>query len=169
MLPAPPSISNQSNQIATVLDEWASPRGGKAVVVSTVTASWIQSYQSSQKPLIMIYYMGQISRGDFSVMNRNHRVDRGWKVVVKRGRGFNSIRGDSLTETVGNMEPFTDSVEAIELLCRTMIGISEEIPIDYKSTTNTSKSAEIIDEFTIMFGTANDLPAIQRIPSQPAN
>ncbi len=168
-LPAPVSISNQANQIQTVLETWAQPKGGTAVVASNTTDAWVQSYQSSQKPLILISYLGEQSRGDFSVANRNHRVDRAWSVLVKRGRGFNANRGDSLIETKFNAEPFYDSVETVRELLRCMIGISEEIPIDYRAIRAKSQGSDIIDAYEISFSTANDIPAIQRIPSQPAN
>lgn len=171
MLPAPPSISNQAGQIQAVLDGWAAPKGGSAQVASNLTDKWLQSYQSSQKPLILITYTGEQSRGDFSVANRNHRVDRSWSVLIKRGRGFSANRGDSLNKTVGSIEPFYDSVEAIRELLRCMVGISEEIPIDYKSIRPIGQSGgEIIDSYVIEFSTANDIPAIMAInPNQPTN
>lgn len=166
-LPAPVSISNQASQIVAQLNTWASANGGIAVLASNLKDNWQQSYQSSQKPMLIVNYMGEQSRGDFSVANRNHRVDRKWGVLIKRGRGFLVNRGDSLN--VGNQqaEPFYDSVERVRELLRCMIGISEEIPIDYASIKPVHQGSEIIDSYQIEFSTANDIPAIQQFNSNP--
>ncbi len=166
-LPAPIKISDQSNQIQVVLGTWATPRGGVASVVSNLREMWNQASQSSQKPRILICYNGESSRGDFSVANRNHRVDREWQIAVTRGRGFSANRGDSLSETVGNAEPFYDSVETIRDMFRTMIGISEEIPIDYRDIKPMQLGDLVIDGYVIKATTANDIPGIQRIPPIP--
>lgn len=166
-LPAPVSISNQASQIVARLSQWAEPLGGIAIVASNLKDNWKQSYQSSQKPLILVAYMGEDSRGDFPVMNRNHRVDRKWSVIIKRGRGFLVNRGDSLNVGNQQVEPFYDSVEKIRELLRTMIGISEEIPIDYRSIRPVSQNSEIIDSFEILLTTANDIPAIQQFNPNP--
>jgi hypothetical protein len=114
-----------------------------------------------------VCYNGENSRGDFSVANRLHRVDRQWIVAVTRGRGWSSNRGDSLYKTVGNSDPLYDVVEEVRELLRCMIGISEEFPIDFKRISPMNAVNKALDAYAIEFSTANDIPAIIPSPNNP--
>jgi hypothetical protein len=159
-LPAPIAISDQANAIAAWLNQWAQPKGGTAAVVSNLRDLWNQASLSSQKPRILICFNGATARGDFAHIAPWHREDRHWLVAITRGRGFNANRGDSLTEQTGDAEPFYDSVETVRDLLRRMIGISEEILIDYRSIKPMQLGNLVVDGFTIELSTANDVPLI---------
>ena len=158
-LTAPVSISNQAGQIALVLQGYAQSAGGVADVVSNLRDLWFQASQSSQKPRILICYNGESARGDFSVANYNHRVDRQWIVAVTRGRGWLANRGDSLYKTT-TQDPLYDVVEEVRELLRCMIGISEEFPIDFKRISPMNSQNKALDAYAIEFSTANDIPEI---------
>jgi hypothetical protein len=169
-LSAPLKVSDQALIIQQVLQSWAEPKGGVAVVASNLRDFWKQAATSSQKPRILICYNGDNSRGDFAHANDWHRVDRQWIVAVTRGRGFTANRGDTLSTTVGNMEPFYDSVEAVRDQIRTILNISEELPtVDYKSTKAMQLGDLVVDGYTIEFSCANDIPMILTQPDNSPN
>ena len=156
----PPAISAQCQQIVDVLKPYATKSGGFADMVSNLQMLWAQASMADDRPRILVCYNGENLRGDFSVASFNHRVDRQWIVAVTRGRGWSANRGDSLYKTVGNADPFYDVVEEVRELIRTMIGISEEFPLDYKRISPMSSGNKALDSYAIEFSTANDVPAI---------
>ena len=164
MLTSPPKISEQAGQIRDWLQSYIAEKGGVAVVASNFRDMWEQASNNDDRPRILICYAGEASRGDFSVANKNHRVDREWNVLVTKGRGFNAIRGDGLTESSGNTDPFYDNVEDVREMLRRMTGISEEFPIDYRSIRPVQMGQLTIDGYLITFSTANDIPAILTQP-----
>lgn len=159
-LPVPPSISVQCQQIVDVLKPYATKSGGFADMASNLRDLWAQTSMASDRPRILVCYNGENIRGDFSVAAFNHRVDRQWIVAVTRGRGWNANRGDSLYKTAGNADPFLDVVEEVRELIRTMIGISEEFPLDYKRISPMTSGNKALDSYAIEFSTANDIPAV---------
>ena len=163
-LPAPISISQQAGNILAVLQPYAQSSGGAAEVVSNLQMLWLQASMVTDRPRILVCYNGEQSRGDFSVANVNHRVDRQWIVAVTRGRGWNSNRGDSLYKTVGKVDPFYDVVEEVRELLRTKSDISEEFPIDFKRISPMSSANKALDAYAVEFSTANDCPTIYLTP-----
>ena len=161
------------SQIAVVLQDaletWAQPRGGIAVVASNVRDMWETAFKASDKPRIFIVYAGETIRGDFPEAAALHRVDREWQVAITRGRGFTTPRGKMLTDTVQNAEPFYDSVETVRDIIRSIIGISEETPVDFKSIEPMNMGNKIIDGYLINFSTANDLPGLSSTPPDVVN
>ena len=152
------SVSEQAVAIRDRLMEWASPLGGTAAVVSNLKDLWSQVYQSSNKPTVYVCYMGEKARGPFSLANALSRVDRSWSVLIKRGRGFYSVRGDSLSANKQEI-PFYDCVEQVREQLRSMINISAEGPmIDFKGIRPASQGTQVIDAYVIEFSTANDIP-----------
>ena len=168
-LTTPPSISEQADQIRTLLDEYAKTAGGTAEVVSNVQMLWNQASMDTVKPRILIVYNGEIARGEFAVASFNHRVDRQWIVAVTRGRGWSANRGDSLYKSTGNSDPFYDVIEEVREIIRSMIGISEEFPLDFKRISPMSSANKALDSYALEFSTANDLPQILFTnPNQPS-
>lgn len=167
-LAIPPLISSQAGQITFYLNEWASQNGGIAVTTSNLRDMWSQATQASDRPTIYTCYMGETARGgDFS--RWVHRVDRSWATLVKRGRGFNANRGDSLTQTVGNAIPFYDVVEIIRDKIRAILSISEEDLVEFSSIRPWQLGNQILDAYLIEYKTANDLPTITSVPQDQTN
>lgn len=170
-LPAPLKISEQANAICSALNTWAQPRGAKAVVVSNLRDMWEIASQTSQSPSILVCFGGAVARGDYAHVSVWHREDREWLIAVTRGRGFTSVRGDTLSKQVGNAEPFYDSVESLRDLLRCMLGISEETPTpDYISIKPMAMGSMVLDGYLITIKTANDIPGIVLTsPNPPTN
>lgn len=161
------TISEQAKSISDVLTAWATPRGGTVEVMANMAHLWEKIYKvKSDKPLILIAWNGEISRGGFREANTLHRVDRAWLIVIMRGHGF--IQDVSQKGPTAGADPLWDYLELIREELRKIENISEEFPIDYKSAKPMpnpapSPSANIfMDADIIEFSTANDLPAVSR-------
>lgn len=156
-------VSDQANALRDLLEAWAQPMSGICSVVANFRAMWDQASQSSQKPMVLICYMGERVRGAFGTAAATHRVDQTWNAAVVRGRGFTSQRGDTLTTTVGNIDPFLDHLEAVKDIIRNAEspditnGVSAEYPVDIKSVRPMQLGNLVIDGYIIEFSTANDL------------
>jgi hypothetical protein len=155
------TVTDQIESLRQVLDDWADPRGGSAIPVSNMKELWNQAMMSSQKPRILICYMGEKTRGPFGLAAIMGRLDQQWAVAVTRGRGFAATRGESLTKTVGNMDPFLLAVEQVRDLIRNINGVSMEQPVDYKAIKPMQMGQLVIDGYLIEFSTANDLPVLE--------
>ena len=160
-LPTPISISEQADQIRELLSPFAVKYGGSAEVVSNLKMMWTTVSMANDRPRIIIVYNGETIRGEFAAAAFNCRVDRQWIVAVTRGRGWNINRGDSLYKTAGNADPLYTVVETVRDLIRSMLGISEELPLDYKRISPMTSANENLDSYAIEFSTANDVPAIR--------
>jgi len=155
------SVAAQADAIKDVLLNWTQERGGTVQVASNLRDMWSRASQSSQKPIILICFMGEYPRGPFARAAISHRVDRHWAVAVVRGRGFAYVRGDTLTESVGQAEPFYDSVESVRDLLRQAGGrLSAENIVDYKGVKPMQLGNLIIDGYLIDFTTAIDLSSL---------
>lgn len=154
------SIAYQATTLKDLLDAWAQPKGGVAKVASNLKELWAQASQSSQKPIVLICFNGEQVRGPFATGAACHRVDRQWVVAVVRGRGFAPVRGNTLTESVGNVDPFYQSVEEVRDLIRNARELTAEPPIDFKAVKPMQMGALIIDGYLIEFSTAVDIPQV---------
>lgn len=171
------TITKTANKLRDILAQWAEPNGGTAQVVFDLREMWATAYKESEKPRILICYNGEQIRGDFSVAALLGRVDRQWLVAITRGRGFNPKRGQSLTDSKGNAEPFYDSVENVRDYLRCAIGVSAENlrtdnpdsgTIDFKAIRPMDNGDLIVDGYIIEFSTAADLPLVATTPEEAA-
>ena len=169
------SIRAQATQIAEWLyNSFAKERGGTVKVMPSMKHLWSEIYdRKKDEPTILIVWNGETSRGGFNVANTLHRVDRQWLVIVLRGHGWRNLEAPSdvlvptPSENTRQYEDFYDTVECLRDKIRVMLSISEEFPIDYKSTNAMpglpmiGQSGNLfIDGYQISFSTANDIPAI---------
>ncbi len=120
---------------------------------------------SSQKPRVLICYVGEEIRGDFSVAAALHRVDREFVVAVTQGRGLTSERGDFLITNNQNSPPFYDTVEYVRDICRCLTGISEDLPVDYKSIEAMQLGEMVVDGYLVHFSVATDIPNVMALPA----
>ena len=166
-LATPIKVSDGATMIAARLREWAEPRGGTVEVMANKSHLWqmladLSAYAANKSPRIAVLW----DRDTLLFPDRPdcHRVERVWHVVVVMGRGFykDPMGG-------GPMEPFSDSVEAVRDLVRTMLAVSdlEELPsVIYRSTTplpnilKTPEANAFADAMQLEFICHNDIPAI---------
>jgi hypothetical protein len=162
------TIAEQMSALRDTLDPWANQNGGKAFVASDMVHLWEIAWAKPDSPRVIICYMGEDIRGDFSLAASLHRVDRQFSVMMTRGRGFNPDRGDSLTDQRGTARPLFDLVEEAREIIRAIIGISEELPVDYKGVRTVQLGDQIIDAYMIEFSCATDLPGLSVTPDNPS-
>jgi len=167
MLAQPVTISQQASALKLTLEGWAHPKGGRVAVMANQRHLWeeltdLSQAVASQSPRIMVLCAGADMRlpGEPDC----HREDRRWQIVLVKGRGFYKDPMSGFTA-----EPFTDSIEAIRDLIRTMIGISdeEEVPsVRYQgwkplpSILPTREANAFADAVVLEFMTANDIPQV---------
>lgn len=165
-LPEPLTIEQQAIGMATLLDQWAKPRGAQVVIVQGQGHLWENIYSADDTPRLLICFSGEVLRGAEIVGDRDHRVDRNWKVVVVRGHGFGSA---NLMPQEGGEQPtesFLVTAESVRDAARVMLGLSEEFPLHYKGMTPVPNlmrpgSANVfVDAYEISFSTANDIPQV---------
>jgi len=154
------SVARQADAIRESVQEWAEENGGTVLITSNLRDLWAKASQSSQKPCLLICFTGERARGPFGTAAVSHRVDRSWTVAVVRGRGFASTRGDTLTQSVGNVDPFYDALESVRDLLRNASELTAEDVVDYKSIRPMQLGTLIIDGYLIEFTTANDLAKV---------
>lgn len=159
------TISDQQVRLASVLERYAKPRGGRVAVMANQRHLWEELADPMQvglvAPRVMILWAGE------DQINPNEpdcrRVERRWQVVVVRGHGFKSPLDG------GRALPFCDTIEEIRETVRHMDNISdyEYTPsvryIGTKPLPNVMPGKEasaFLDAMVVEFATANDLPAI---------
>ncbi len=157
-------ITEQSLKIQEAYKNWASEDGGKAFVCSDLKHLWEQARVSVVAPRALIVYNGEELRGAFSVAAALGRVDRQWLVAIVRGRGMSADRGDSLNKVVGNAKPFYQLVQEARDICRSMLGVSVESPVDFRSIRPMNLGDQIVDGYLIAFSLVADLPFLVTTP-----
>lgn len=168
-LAIPPTISEQSAAISYWIGQYVLPLGGTSIVASNLRDMWNQAFQASDKPIVYTCWAGDSPRGPSDIMRWTHRVDREWATLVKRGRGFCAIRGDSLNQTVGNAIPFYDVVEGVRDRIRQILSISEEGLVELRGIRPWQLGNQVLDAYLISFATANDMPTITSTPQNQVN
>lgn len=162
-LPVPPTISKQSLQIVAWIQGYVAPLNGVSVAASNLRDMWNQASQANDRPVVYTCWIGDQSRGG-DIARWVHRVDREWATLVKRGRGLNANRGDSLNKTVGDADPFYDIVEGVRDRIRQILSVSEEGLVEFNSARQWQLGNEIIDGMLLTYRTANDIPTITSTP-----
>jgi hypothetical protein len=170
MLPSPATISQAATLIADRLSQWAVPAGGKVEIMANQRHLWEALADlptaAAGSPRVMVLYNGE------SLLAPDepdcHRVRRDWMVIVVRGYGFKEV-SERTAPGGGAYEPFTDSVERVRELIRTMTGISdlEETPNvihtgikPLPSALPTREASAFMDAMAVEFSTYNDIPAV---------
>jgi hypothetical protein len=154
------TVAEQLNAIKKALSEWTDVNGGSVVVASNLRDLWQQASLDSQSLRILICYQGQRMRRPFSEAAILLRVDRTFNVAVTRGRGYSANRGASVSETVGNTDPFVDQLGEIVDLIRNMVNVAVEYPVDYKGDKAMQLGNLVIDGYLEEFSLAVDLPEL---------
>lgn len=173
-LPAPLSIKAQAKQIGSFIwENFAKQRKcrpDQVKIMASMYHLWEEVYnRNSDEPTVLICWNGETARGEYEGGSRVglHRVDRSWTIVILRGHGFQNLMPNPDANPEIREEDFYDSVEALRDTVRLLVGVSEELPVNYRSTTAMSgipgmgSNANVfIDGFQISIQTANDVPSI---------
>lgn len=164
------TVAETAVRIAAVLRAWAEPRGGRVEILPTQAALWQTLTDvpdlSNLAPRIVLLWTNESLL--YPSTPDCYRVERRWQAIVIRGRGFRSVvQRDPLSGE--QFEPFTDSVESVRDLIRSITDVSEYefFPsVLYYSTKpfplfpNSPSTAAFTDAFAVEFATINDIPKI---------
>lgn len=166
-LPQPISISQQADQIRSVMADFTDARGGYTKVMANQRHLWEELVDpNANKPRILVLFSKEVPRGSFEFQDQLYRVDRHWMVIVVRGHGFKN-------EMIDGTEPFLDVLETLREKLRCIISISEEFPINYRGISPLPNIAQsqtanvFLDASVIEFTTANDIPQIYETNPNP--
>ena len=129
---------------------------------------WEMAYAATNKLRVILCCTGEELRGDFSVAAALARADRQFIALVTKGRSFTWRRGEGLVNTVQNTFPLFEQVAQVRDLIRSMVAVSNELPVDYKGFKSFPLERELImDAYAIEFSLATDLPLISSTPNDP--
>lgn len=156
-------ISNQSSFIADQIAGLIEPFGGVCQVVDDENLMWMEAWKSSQNLIVYVTWTGDTPWGPVLNAALTHRVKRDWLVGVKRGRGYQPVRGDTFSRTT-SVPPFADMVDMVRNFIRAMTGISEDFGVDNVTVTKWSQGNLVMSGRLIRFSTQNDLPAVVMQP-----
>lgn len=163
-------ISEQAALIAKRLTDWANPKGGRVAVAANQAHLWemTRDLQSDGEPLLVVICAGATLR--FPELPDSQREDRNWQVVMIKGRGFYTNPMQIAPPGAGApLDAFTDSIEAIRDLVRTMLSISDEEEVPSVRYTGWTPLLSVMggtmadvfaDGVVINFRTANDIPEV---------
>ena len=163
------TISFQLNWIRDCLKNWAVTEGGTAEIAHDLSHMWRKAYDGSKAPKCIICCAGEDVRGPFETAAATSRVDRHFVILVTRGRGYSSVRGDTLTEQVGSARPFYELLEEARDIIRVLVfdtAVNEANPalcdpVDYRGIKPAVLDEETLDAYLIEFsvGTQLGVPA----------
>lgn len=152
------TIVPQMKFIQSTLLDLANSVQGDCRRASNLRDFWQQVAQDSQTPLILICWGGEKPwSSNPNIAAVTYRVTRKWLIGIKQGRGYDAVRGDSQD----NFLPF---VEQVRDKIRSMVGVSEDIGMDYEGIEPWSMGTQVIDAYVISVTSKNDLPQILQTP-----
>jgi hypothetical protein len=132
--------------------------GGDCVMVSNLRDLWEQASQNTEQPLVYVCYNGESEwSSNLNISALTHRVKRSWIVAVKEGRGHDEDRGQSLARFLPFVEQVRDTI-------RSMLGVSQDLGVDFHSIKPMSQGSQAMDCYAIEFSTQADLPPILTEP-----
>lgn len=159
----PVSIAQEAQLYQQQLKTWADNRGGVVKIMANLSHLWEELMVLSDKPRLLVCYVGERPRGDEQISSGTHRVDRDWQLVIVRGHGFKN--DPSLP--YANAEAFLDCVEKIrDEGIRVMMNVSEEFPVQYggikpmPQLAPTKEANVFLDAYAVEWSTAHDIPSI---------
>lgn len=157
-------ITDQLNAIQSVLDPYASEQGGACLIASDPAMMWEMCYNASNKLRVILCCIGEDLRGEFPEAAAMGRVDRQFVALCTRGRSFD-FRRNALSVTVQNTLPMFEVVSQVRDIIRSMLAVSQELPVDYRGFKSFPLEKDwIADAYMIEFSCATDLPVISSEP-----
>lgn len=155
-------IAAQLKQVRDALQLWAAEKGGTAEIARDPfhLLSLLQIKPGSFRAAVL--FASETKRGD---LEETSMVDRGYSVILSRGRGLTAKPTDSLVVGQGDGEPLFDLVEQLRELIRGLsfeTGTTEVTP-NYTGTEIFAVDGKAIDAYQLNFQIGTLLP----VPAQP--
>lgn len=126
---------------------------------------WGFAFDASNKIKAVLCCVGEDVRGDFAEAAAMGRVDRHFQCLVSRGRSFTPQRGTGLVKYVQNAPPLFGLVREVRDIIRSQLGISLELPVDYRGFKSLPLEDNLImDAYIIEFSLVSDLGDVASMP-----
>jgi hypothetical protein len=150
------TIREQAAVIVAALEQWAEAHKGTAHVAGDVVAAIELLRARPGAPKAVVIFQSDVPREPEDA----GRVDRQWKVVVARGRGFRTDTGESLTAGVAGGEPMFDLVEAAREIVRgvRLDELTTEGELVFKGTRPFEVQGIVLDAYESTFEIGTQLP-----------
>lgn len=151
------TIAEQARQVRDALADWARDNSGSAVVAGDQVHMLELLRLKPGGVVAGVMFDTEDPRGEYDELGR---VDRAFKVVVSRGRGFRLDGGESLTDgSAGGKATFDLAEEAREIVrsLRFDAETTEEKPT-YKGMGPFEVQGFVLDAFEVRFGIGTQLP-----------
>jgi len=159
------TIAEQTIAIVAGLAAWASANSGRAFPASDVVDVFEQLRAKPGAPSCAVLFWSEDPRDNFELLGR---VDRTFKIIVSRGRGFKLQTGESLTDGASGGPPMFDLVEEAREVARNLRGDlpgEEAVPI-YKGCGPFEASGLLLDAYEIRISFPNQLPVDAADPGE---
>ena len=160
------TIVDQINFIVSTIEPWAaSELNGKVARVPNMDACWRALSNREGAARVFVMVDGEDPRVNFPGGEVTAMVERGFSVVISKGRGLKEDRGAGLTEGVGGSDPFLALLDALVDMIRSMV-LGEEKTIYYRGFDHFGKEFGVIsDAYRIRFAVGTLRPMFNQFGS----
>lgn len=151
------TIAEVAKATVEALGDWAQLNRGSAHVAGDVV-EMIEILRSRPgAPKCAIRFVSEDVRGEHDELGR---VDRLFRVVVARGRGFKIESGESLTDGVAGGKPMFDLAEEVREIVRGLVFDLEttEGRAEYKGMREFEVQGIVMDAYEVSFAVGCQLP-----------
>lgn len=153
------TIGEQLRRMAKELESWAAGNGMAARVAGDVVQLIEMLRLRGGTGLAAVMFEAEEPRGEHWELGK---VDRVYKIVLSRGRGFRLETGESLTEGAGGGRALCDLLEEAREVVRHLRFTEEPSPEDWEPVYRGSRTFEVqgfvLDAYEIRFALGAQLP-----------
>jgi hypothetical protein len=159
------TIAEQMQRFHAALAPWAQERGGTAAKAFDQVHALELLQLKPGGLLVAVMFESEDPRGENDELGR---VDRNFKVIVSRGRGFRLDTGESLVEQTSGGPPMFDLVEEAREVAR-RIRFNEdttEVNPEYKGSGPFTVEGFVLDAFEVRFSIGTQIPTWEDIENE---
>ncbi len=154
------TIKEQVQAVVKELNSWARTNGGRAVMASGPVHVLELLREQPGGVTAAVLFDSEDPRGE---MSETGKVDRGFKLILSRGKGFRIESGESLVDGVAGGRPLFDLVEEAREIVRGIEftaegGDPEDQVVQYRGTSNFEVQGFVLDAYEVRFGAGAQLP-----------
>lgn len=157
------SIAQQLNFIKNAVNDYCIEQGGIAVVTQTVNEKVMIGFNNSVGPRIQIVFVGEETAGPADISELLGWTRRYFDVIVQRGRLLDAPIPNSFSSTTGPTRPFSDQLEEIRDICRSIIWPVPMVqnPAEYRGIRPAFNDEWLCDKYIISFAVLTQIGRIQ--------
>lgn len=152
------TILEQVNFLADALRPWAEEQRGRCYACGDQVEVMELLRTKPGGHLVAVLCDGEDPRGEWTELGK---VDRVYKVIISRGKGFKIETGENLTGSPAGGKPLLDLVEEAREIVRALrveaTNGEDAVPV-YKGMGPWEVSGFIMDAWEVRFSLAADIP-----------